>query len=257
MSFVKMPLSLVGVLSCRALVVYSLLRDRLQLSISNPNYHDADGVPFVVYTRETVCDTLHLSSDQVKPIFKELEQAGLIHRVSVGQGKPMRIYVVDVLPPEVQTAEKSAAKTAEKSTAKTAEKSAANHTDINQIEYSQSSSGNSGEICENQTSFDDIFLEMTTKDAVSKIVAQVVIENSKEFPEITTKIADFIAENVRNARKNTKIRNLRAYVRACLNHAVVDYNAQQDTVVESGGYKATYNIAEYESKSLADVKKWD
>ena len=257
MSFVKMPLSLVGVLSCRALVVYSLLRDRLQLSISNPNYHDADGVPFVVYTRETVCDTLHLSSDQVKPIFKELEQAGLIHRVSVGQGKPMRIYVVDVLPPEVQTAEKSTAKTAEKSTAKTAEKSAANHTDINQIEYSQSSSGNSGEICENQTSFDDIFLEMTTKDAVSKIVAQVVIENSKEFPEITTKIADFIAENVRNARKNTKIRNLRAYVRACLNHAVVDYNAQQDTVVESGGYKATYNIAEYESKSLADVKKWD
>ena len=257
MSFVKMPLSLVGVLSCRALVVYSLLRDRLQLSISNPNYHDADGVPFVVYTRETVCDTLHLSSDQVKPIFKELEQAGLIHRVSVGQGKPMRIYVVDVLPPEVQTVEKSTAKTAEKSTAKTAEKSTANHTDINQIEYSRSSSGNSGEICENQTSFDDIFLEMTTKDAVSKIVAQVVSENSKEFPEITTKIADFIAENVRNARKNTKIRNLRAYVRACLNHAVADYNAQQDTVVESGGYKATYNIAEYESKSLADVKKWD
>ena len=95
---------------------------------------------------------------------------------------------------------------------------------------------------------------MTTKDAVAKIVAEIVSENSDEFAEITAKIADFVAENVRNAMKNQKIRNIRAYVRACLMHAQTDYDAQNGN--GNSGYGATYDIALYENYSAADSPEW-
>ena len=105
--------------------------------------------------------------------------------------------------------------------------------------------------------FDEFFLEMTTNDAVAKIVAEIVSENSDEFAEITAKIADFVAENVRNAMKAQKIRNIRAYVRACLMHAQTDYNAQNNGNGNgNSGYGATYDIAAYESVSAADNPEW-
>ena len=98
---------------------------------------------------------------------------------------------------------------------------------------------------------------MTTKDAVAKIVAEIVSENSNEFAEITAKIADFVAENVRNAIKNQKVRNIRAYVRACLMHAKTDYEASSSSSsASSGKYGATYDIALYESYSEADNPEW-
>lgn len=105
--------------------------------------------------------------------------------------------------------------------------------------------------------FDEFFLEMTTNDAVAKIVAEIVSENSDEFAEITAKIADFVAENVRNAMKAQKIRNIRAYVRACLTHAQTDYNAQNGNGNGNSGYGATYDIAAYESYSAADSSEWN
>ena len=239
MQSVLLPVHLIGTVSERALILYALMLDRVKSSAMRSAFHDSDGVPFVIFTVDEVMRTFKIGQCQARATIKELEAAGLIVGKVQGLRQPKHYYIAEV------TAEKSAVKTAEKSAVN---QSINNQSNLNQFHQS------GGEICENQTSFDDIFLEMTTKDAVSKIVAQVVSENSKEFPEITSKIADFIAENVRNARKNTKIRNLRAYVRACLDHAVVDYNAQQDS--SDGGYKATYDIAAYENTSLADVKEW-
>jgi hypothetical protein len=247
--FVKLPVSLIGKVSERAVILYSLMLDLNELSKSNKEYQDADGTPFVIFTVERVQSTFRIGQAQARATLKELEYAGMIIRKKQGQGRPAKTYIV-------QTAEKSAVKTAEKSAVKTAEKSAAIYTNKNYTNISSSS----GQICENQTTFDEFFLEMTTRDAVSKIVAEVVNENSDEFAEITAKIADFVAENVRNAMKNQKVRNIRAYVRACLAHAKSDYDAACDasgTSRTETGYGATYDISLYENYSAADNPEWD
>ena len=237
--FVKLPVSLIGKVSERAVILYSLMLDLNELSKSNKEYQDADGTPFVIFTVERVQSTFRIGQAQARATLKELEYAGMIIRKKQGQGRPAKTYMV-------QTAEKSAVKTAEKSAAIYTNK---NYTDI---------SSSSGENCENQTTFDEFFLEMTTRDAVARIVAEIVSENSDEFAEITAKIADFVAENVRNAMKNQKIRNIRAYVRACLIHAQTDYDASGTSRTETdSGYGATYDIAAYESYSAADSSEWN
>ena len=246
--FVKLPVSLIGKVSERAVILYSLMLDLNELSKSNKEYQDADGTPFVIFTVERVQSTFRIGQAQARACLKELECAGMIIRKKQGQGRPAKTYIV-------QTAEKSAVKTAEKSAVKTAEKSAPIYTNKNQTNRSSSSEH---EILENQLSFDDFFLELTTEDVVAKMLVEIISENQAEFANITQEIAQFVVENVNNTLKNQKIRNLRAYVRACLMHAETDYKASQTAAqtASSCSYGATYDIALYESYSEADNPEW-
>ena len=227
----RIKLELLGIVSERAVILEALIADRLSWS----KFRDNAGRTYCYFTVEDVAEKFQIGQTQAKQAFKELETAGIIIRCRSGQGKPSRIY---------------APQTDGKPTAKTDGKPPAIDDNISSCNISSSSSEN----CENQQTFDDLFLEMTTKDAVSKIVAEIVSENSDEFAEITAKIADFVAENVRNAMRNQKIRNIRAYVRACLAHAKSDYDATQ---TDNSGYGATYDIAAYENYSAADSPEWN
>ena len=230
----KIKFELLGVVSERAVILEALIADRLSWS----KFRDNAGRTYCYFTVEDVAEKFQIGLTQAKQAFKELETAGLIVRKRSGQGKPSKIYI--------QTDGKPTAKTD------------GNPPPIDDNISCYNISSSSGENCENQTTFDELFLEMTTKDAVAKIVAEVVSENSSEFAEITAKIADFVAENVRNAMKNQKVRNIRAYVRACLMHAKTDYDAACDASGSSSGnkYGATYDIALYESYSEADSPEW-
>ena len=238
----RIKLELLGIVSERAVILEALIADRLSWS----KFRDNAGRTYCYFTVEDVAEKFQIGLTQAKQAFKELETAGIIIRCRSGQGKPSRIYAP-------QTDGKPTVKTDGKPTVKTDGKPTAIDDNISCYNISSSSSEN----CENQTNFDDLFLEMTTKDAVAKIVAEIVSENSDEFAEITAKIADFVAENVRNAMKNQKIRNIRAYVRACLMHAQTDYDAACDASGTSNGYGATYDIAAYENYSAADSPEWN
>ena len=246
--FIMLDKSLIGKVSERALILYALICDRMKSSKKREQFHDATGKAFVIFTRDEVERTFNVKHCTASALFSELENAKLIVRTKSSINSACKIYI---------TSEISDAITSEISDAYTSEISDANHTNHNHTNHNHLQQKNN-EICENQTSFDDIFLEMTTKDAVAKIVAEVVSENSSEFAEITAKIADFVAENVRNAMKNQKVRNIRAYVRACLMHAKTDYDAACDAsgTSSSGKYGATYDIALYESYSEADSPEW-
>ena len=244
----KIKLELLGVVSERAVILEALIADRLSWS----KFRDNSGRTYCYFTVEDVAEKFQIGLTQAKQAFKELETAGIIVRKRSGQGKPSKIYIQTDGKPTAKTDGKPTAKTDGKPTAKTDGNPPPIDDNISSCNISSSSDS---DICENQTSFDDIFLEMTTNDAVSKIVAEIVSENSDEFAEITAKIADFVAENVRNAMKNQKIRNIRAYVRACLTHAQTDYNAQNGN--GNSGYGATYDIAAYENYSAADSPEWD
>ena len=230
----KIKLELLGAVSERAVILEALIADRLSWS----KFRDNSGRTYCYFTVEEVAEKFQIGLTQAKQAFKELETVGLIVRKRSGQGKPSKIYI--------QTDGKPTAKTDGKPTP----------IDDN-ISSCNISSSSDNEICENQMNFDEFFLEMTTNDAVAKIVAEIVSENSDEFAEITAKIADFVAENVRNAMKAQKIRNIRAYVRACLTHAQTDYNAQNGNGNGNSGYGATYDIAAYESYSAADSSEWN
>lgn len=237
----KIKLELLGVVSERAVILEALIADRLSWS----KFRDKSGRTFCYFTVEEVAEKFQIGLTQAKQAFKELETAELIVRCRSGQGKPSKIYAH-------QTDGKPTVKTDGKPTVKTV----GNPPPIDDNISCYNISSSSGENCENQTTFDDFFIEMTTNDAVAKIVAEIVSENSDEFAEITAKIADFVAENVRNAMKNQKIRNIRAYVRACLMHAQTDYDAHQNANGNSG-YGATYDIAAYENYSAADSPEWN
>ena len=236
----KIKLELIGTVSERAVILEALIADRLSWS----KFRDNAGRTYCYFTVEDVAEKFQIGLTQAKQAFKELETAGIIIRCRSGQGKPSRIYAP-------QTDGKPTVKTDGKPTVKTDGKPTAIDDNISCYNISSSSSEN----CENQTNFDDLFLEMTTKDAVAKIVAEIICENSNEFAEITAKIADFVAENVRNAMKNQKVRNIRAYVRACLMHAKTDYDACNSGTGDS--YGATYDIAAYENYSAADSPEWN
>ena len=248
--FIKLPVDLIGKVSERALILYALMLDRLELSRQHTDFQDADGRPFIYYTRADVERVFGIKHCTATALFAELETAGLIVRRPQGQGKPIRIFF--------QTSEKSAVKTSEKSAVKTSEKSDANHTNHNHTNYNHHQQNNS-EICENQQTFDDLFLMMTVKDVVAEILCQLVAKNPQEFAEINAEIINFVAENIRNAAENKKIANLTGYARAALRRGKADY----DTACEASGtsrtdsYGATYDIAAYENYSAADNPEWN
>ena len=229
---------LIGTISERALLLYSLISDLMHLSAENSQYHDSEGKPFVLFPADRAAAVFRIGQSQARACFKELENAGLIVRKLQGFGKPARIYL---------TAEKSAVKTAEKSAPSQLKES---------INKSHNISSSGGEICENQTTFDDLFLMMTTKDVVAEILCQLVAENQQEFAEINAEIIDFVAENIRKAAENKKIANLRGYARQALRHGKADFDAAQKRPEPpkkaTTGYGATYDIAEYERYGIFD-----
>ena len=232
---------LIGTISERALLLYSLLVDLMHLSEENPKYHDSGNKPFVLFPVERVAVIFRIGQTQARQTFKELESAGLIVRVQQGCGKPSRIYLPKV------TDGKPTGKTDGKPSGSQFKESINKSHDI-------SSSG--GEICENQTTFDDLFLMMTTKDIVAEILCQLVAENQQEFAEINAEIIDFVAENIRKAAENKKIANLRGYARQALRHGKADFDAAkkrpEPPKKATTGYGATYDIAEYEKYGIFD-----
>lgn len=242
--FIKLErLDLLGTISERAVILYSLISDRLSWS----KFRDAENKTYCCFTIEEVADIFKISQTQAKQAFKELETAQLIIRRRSGQGKASKIYSA------VQTDGIPPVKTDGFPPVKTDGFPPPIQTNINRPIYSSSSGG---EICENQMTFDDFFLEMTVHDTIGKIIAEIVTENQQEFSEITAEIADFVAKRVIKAAENKKIANIRGYARAALRHGVSDY-AAACSGRSNTSYGATYDIAAYESVSAADSDEWN
>ena len=80
-------------LSGDAKILYSIMRDRHELSIKN-NWVDDDGYVFIIYTRAAMIEDLGLSNKTVTKYMDELKKYGLIDEVRQGLNKPNLIYVL-------------------------------------------------------------------------------------------------------------------------------------------------------------------
>ena len=80
-------------LSNDAKITWSILRDRLDLSIRN-NWVDKNGDIFFIYTNEKLKSILNISSpNKLSKIKKELTEANLFNQIRVGLNKPNKLYI--------------------------------------------------------------------------------------------------------------------------------------------------------------------
>ena len=83
-------------LTAQHILAYTLMRDRLQLSITK-QMKDENGTPFIYYDLENIASAVRCRAKKAGKLVDELDKAGLIHKVRQGLGKPNLIYVYDVL----------------------------------------------------------------------------------------------------------------------------------------------------------------
>ena len=82
-------------LSNDAKVLYSLLRDRHELSLQN-NWVNENNEVYLIYTRKNMEDMLGLADKTVKKAVDKLKEYGLIEEEHIGLNKPNRIFLTAV-----------------------------------------------------------------------------------------------------------------------------------------------------------------
>lgn len=96
-------------LSIGAKAVYSILRDRLDLSIKN-NWVDEDGYIYLSFSEKSLSELLDTTEKTVRKYKSELVKYELIIDKRIGQGKTNRIYI---LKPELENNQEYTKKVAE------------------------------------------------------------------------------------------------------------------------------------------------
>lgn len=85
-------------LSLGAKLMYSILRDRLDISIKN-DWEDEKGYIYLIFGGEDLLNLLEISKNTVTKYKRELVKYKLIIEKRLGQGKANRIYI---LKPEIK-----------------------------------------------------------------------------------------------------------------------------------------------------------
>jgi len=132
-----------------ARVLYSLLRDRHQLSIKN-QWLNEKGEVYLIFSRENMCEMLQLSKPTIIKAMNDLKKHNLIQEERLGQGKANRIYLLAVCVTDTHQSMPENPDTIEKSKFFTSRNKEflpqevknfyPNKTDINDIDRSQSQS---------------------------------------------------------------------------------------------------------------------
>lgn len=81
-----------GKLSSDAIILYSLLLDRLSVSIKN-KWIDENGLIYLILTRKEAMEKLNISDKTTTKAFKQLKELKLINEKRMGKGKTYKIYV--------------------------------------------------------------------------------------------------------------------------------------------------------------------
>ena len=86
-------------LSPTAILLYSVLCDRLSLTYSNKisrlkeSFTDEENNVFIIFTRIDLEKLLHVGKASISSAFKQLKNVGLIKEKKQGRNKPNKIYV--------------------------------------------------------------------------------------------------------------------------------------------------------------------
>ena len=250
--------------SPRAMILYAILADRMQLSKKNENFKDKDGV-FIYFTLEKIQEVLHVAYNTAKNLMKELAANHLIRKKRQGPGQPNKIYVYEFTEEsESQTEQtdkktshktdkKMSVKTDKKVSVKTDRKLSPNQTNKNQTEISKSSSSEEDEVesatVQQKIEYHALKSEYPQNSRTLGLIVKLICANADEYPEINKQIVKTVMDNLTHANLKN-VRNFYAYAKACISSAYY-----MPIPAEKQSYAPTYNIAEYESTSVLD-EEW-
>ena len=179
-------------LSCDAKLLYGLLLDRMSLSERN-GWRDALGRVYIFYTQKAISADLGCCQETVRKLMTELEQAGLIERRKLGQGKPCRIYVKQFSTGDENAADKTTevqASAPRKNRGQEHGNTAPNHTEYNQTElsYTDPSSG-----------------ARTEEEIREQLEYEILRENNHGHTDMVDAIVSVIAEAERSSAKTLRV----------------------------------------------------
>ena len=128
-------------------LMYSILRDRLDLSIKN-NWKDENGFIYLIFSVEELMDLLEMSNKIIIKYKKRLAGYGLIFEKRLDQGKANRIYILKPELPEFQKCRKYISRS-DKNTLLEVSKVHPNDTDINETNLNNVNRTGREEVAEN------------------------------------------------------------------------------------------------------------
>ena len=130
--------------------MYSILRDRLDLSIKN-NWKDGKGYIYLIFSVEELMNLLEMSNKIIIKYKKRLAKYGLIFEKRLGQGKANKIYILKPELPEFQKCRKYTSRSG-KNTPLEVPKVHPNDTDVNETNLNNVNRASREEIVENSES---------------------------------------------------------------------------------------------------------
>lgn len=79
-------------LSAEAKLLYSLLKDRFEMSLRS-GWVNSNGEVYLIYTRQDMCDMLGCKMQKIRKLIDELKTCGLLDEERPGRNLPNRIYL--------------------------------------------------------------------------------------------------------------------------------------------------------------------
>jgi len=211
-------------LSLGAKLMYSILRDRLDVSVKN-NWKDENGYIYLTYSLKELLDLLEIDEKTTIKYKKELVKYKLIVDKRVGQGNPNRIYVLKPELGDFQNWKISSSRTG-KNTALELEKIQPNDTNVN--ETKRNNNVNSNAILKNN--------KKEKRSPEKEYLAQEMAEqlNDDHSLGFYRKIADLVPEDIIfQALSEVKDAHLTGRVKkskAALFNAVIQDKAQEHNI---------------------------
>jgi len=131
-------------------LMYSILRDRLDLSIKN-NWKDEKGYIYLIFSVEELMNLLEMSNKIIIKYKKRLAEYGLIFEKRLGQGKANRIYILKPELLEFQKCRKYISRS-DKNTPLEVPKVHSSDTDVNETNLNNVNRADREEVVENSES---------------------------------------------------------------------------------------------------------
>ena len=220
-------------LTPRAMIIYSILADRQELSRKNELFQDKNGC-YIIFRINDICEITGIGERTAKYALAELEDAGLIERKKQGRNHPQKIYVHEVQKSALYTPDK-VQKIAPPEVQKIAPPN--NNTDTSSTDTSSSAAATSA----------------ATTSRIPELIAMI----DECAAELRVQLDDKARlKLLRKIQKNSKkIHALKPWLRTVMASGSVLDSIDDDD--DSGkGYQPSYDIAEYESTSVLD-EDWD
>jgi len=176
-------------------LMYSILRDRLDLSIKN-NWKDEKGYIYLIFSVEELMNLLEMSNKIIIKYKKRLAKYGLIFEKRLGQGKANRIYILKPELPEFQKCRKYTSRSG-KSTPLEVLKVHPSDTDVNEPNLNNVNRASGEEVVENSESEIKEYpkinrYRLREKELLAKEIAEELKDNHSlgAFRTIVDKISD-------------------------------------------------------------------